>query len=88
MLILCRYTMSNLRFALSVDPSNNVLRDKIAAVRIRRSKNLPSIPSTLREEMLYNPFLRVHNDVIRNAVGGSDPVSVLENLRARKDSFE
>ncbi|GAB9469859.1 Hydroxyacylglutathione hydrolase [Globisporangium polare] len=82
------YTMSNLRFALSVDPSNNVLRDKIAAVRIRRSKNLPSIPSTLREEMLYNPFLRVHNDVIRNAVGGSDPVSVLENLRARKDSFE
>ncbi|TYZ57968.1 hypothetical protein PybrP1_008423 [[Pythium] brassicae (nom. inval.)] len=82
------YTMSNLRFALSVDPSNLVLRDKIAAVRIRRSKNLPSVPSSLREEMLYNPFLRVHNEVIRNAVGGADPVSVLENLRRKKDSFE
>ncbi|DBA03864.1 TPA: hypothetical protein N0F65_004554 [Lagenidium giganteum] len=82
------YTMANLRFALSVDPSNAVLRDKIAAVKIRRAKNLPSIPSTLREEMLYNPFLRVHDEVIRNAVGGSDPVSVLHQLRRRKDNFE
>ncbi|KAG2774301.1 hypothetical protein JG687_00010635 [Phytophthora cactorum] len=82
------YTMSNLRFALSVDPSNQALRDKIASVRIRRAKNLPSVPSSLREEMLYNPFLRVHNETIRNAVGGTDPISVLENLRRRKDSFE
>ncbi|KAL7687073.1 putative hydroxyacylglutathione hydrolase [Plasmopara halstedii] len=82
------YTMTNLRFALSVDPSNQALRDKIAAVRIRRAKNLPTVPSSLREEMLYNPFLRVHNETIRNAVGGTDPVSVLENLRRRKDSFE
>ncbi|KAE8896535.1 hypothetical protein PF005_g15704 [Phytophthora fragariae] len=82
------YTMSNLRFALSVDPSNQALREKIAAVRIRRAKNLPSVPSSLREEMLYNPFLRVHNETIRTAVGGTDPISVLENLRRRKDSFE
>ncbi|CAH0483101.1 unnamed protein product [Peronospora belbahrii] len=82
------YTMSNLRFALSVDPSNQALRDKISAVRIRRAKNLPSVPSSLHEEMLYNPFLRVHDETIRNAVGGTDPVSVLENLRRRKDSFE
>lgn len=60
----------------------------MASVRIRRAKNLPSVPSTLREEMLYNPFLRVHNETIRNAVGGSDPVSVLDNLRRRKDAFE
>ncbi|RLN53875.1 hypothetical protein BBJ28_00008007 [Nothophytophthora sp. Chile5] len=82
------YTLSNLRFALSVDPSNQALREKIASVRIRRAKNLPSVPSSLREEMLYNPFLRVHNETIRSAVGGTDPVSVLENLRSRKDSFE
>ncbi|KAF4323582.1 hypothetical protein JM18_001818 [Phytophthora kernoviae] len=82
------YTMSNLRFALSVDPSNQALRDKIATVRIRRAKNLPSVPSSLREEMQYNPFLRVHNETIRSAVGGTDPISVLENLRRRKDSFE
>ena len=81
------YTMSNLRFALSIDPSNQALRNKIAAVRIHRAKNLPSVPSSLREEMLYNPFLRVHDETIRNAVGGSDAVSVLGNLRRRKDSF-
>uniref|UniRef100_M4BD48 hydroxyacylglutathione hydrolase n=1 Tax=Hyaloperonospora arabidopsidis (strain Emoy2) TaxID=559515 RepID=M4BD48_HYAAE len=81
------YTMSNLRFALSIDPSNQALRDKIAAVRIHRDKQLPSVPSSLREEMLYNPFLRVHDETIRHAVGGSDAVSVLENLRRRKDSF-
>ncbi|CAI5722671.1 unnamed protein product [Peronospora destructor] len=82
------YTMSNLRFALSVDPSNQALRDKISAVRMRRAKNLPSVPSSLREEVLYNPFLRVHNETIRNAVGERDPVSVLESLRRRKDSFQ
>ncbi|KDO20332.1 hydroxyacylglutathione hydrolase [Saprolegnia parasitica CBS 223.65] len=81
------YTMSNLRFALSVDPTNAVLREKIAWAKLRRSKNLPTIPSTLREEMLFNPFLRVHDEVIRNAVGGNDPITVLSNLRRKKDSF-
>ncbi len=79
--------MSNLRFALSVDPTNATLREKINWAKLRRSKNLPTIPSTLREEMLYNPFLRVHDDVIRNAVGGNDPVTVLANLRRKKDTF-
>jgi hydroxyacylglutathione hydrolase len=51
--------MSNLRFALSVDPANSTIREKMASAKLRRSKNLPTIPSTLREEMLYNPFLRV-----------------------------
>ena len=82
------YTMANLRFALSVDPANAAIREKLASVRVRREKKLPSIPSMLREEMAYNPFLRVHDDVIKQAVGGSDPVIVLENLRRRKDSFE
>ncbi|KAF0694358.1 Aste57867_14769 [Aphanomyces stellatus] len=81
------YTMANLRFALSVDPTNAALRDKINWAKLRRSKNLPTIPSTLREEMTYNPFLRVHDEVIINAVGGTDPVSVLANLRRKKDSF-
>ncbi|KAH9144362.1 hypothetical protein AeRB84_011685 [Aphanomyces euteiches] len=82
------YTMSNLRFALSVDPTNAALREKINWAKLRRSKNLPTIPSTLREEMTYNPFLRVHDDVIINAVGGTDPVTVLANLRRKKDSFK
>ncbi|RHY06608.1 hypothetical protein DYB25_013546 [Aphanomyces astaci] len=82
-----RYTMANLRFALSVDPTNAAVRDKINWAKLRRSKNLPTIPSTLREEMAYNPFLRVHDDVIVNAVGGTDPVAVLANLRRKKDSF-
>lgn len=86
--VVCRYTISNLRFALSVDPSNTFLRDKMKAMKLRRSKNLPTVPSTLAEEMLFNPFLRVHTETIRNAVGGSDPVTVLENLRRRKDNFD
>ncbi|OQS04704.1 hydroxyacylglutathione hydrolase [Thraustotheca clavata] len=82
-----KYTMSNLRFALSVDPTNTILREKIAWAKLRRSKKLPTIPSTLREEMQFNPFLRVHEEVIRNAVGGNDPITVLSNLRRKKDSF-
>ncbi|RHY28795.1 hypothetical protein DYB32_005697, partial [Aphanomyces invadans] len=82
-----RYTLANLRFALSVDPTNAAVREKINWAKLRRSKNLPTIPSTLREEMSYNPFLRVHDDVIINAVGGTDPIAVLANLRRKKDCF-
>ncbi|ETW10360.1 hydroxyacylglutathione hydrolase [Aphanomyces invadans] len=81
------YTLANLRFALSVDPTNAAVREKINWAKLRRSKNLPTIPSTLREEMSYNPFLRVHDDVIINAVGGTDPIAVLANLRRKKDCF-
>ena len=52
------YTKSNIEFALSVDPQN----EKLKARRIRTLDSLaagiPTVPSTLEDELETNPFLR------------------------------
>lgn len=52
------YTLNNLRFAHAVEPDNQAVKDKIEQVKQLREQNLPSLPSTLGEELKMNPFLR------------------------------
>ncbi|HOM77371.1 MAG TPA: hydroxyacylglutathione hydrolase [Anaerohalosphaeraceae bacterium] len=52
------YTEENIRFALTVEPDNRQLRQKLAAVCRLRRQNLPAVPSLLGEEKRLNPFLR------------------------------
>ncbi|XP_068885643.1 hydroxyacylglutathione hydrolase-like protein isoform X4 [Aphelocoma coerulescens] len=51
-------TVRNLKFALKVEPENEMVKEKLAWAR-RDDEDLPTVPSTLQEEFLYNPFLRV-----------------------------
>ena len=79
------YTESNLRFAAHVDPENSAVRAKQARVRTIRAGKADdwhaaragemTIPSTIGEERLTNPFLR--------ALDAAD----LGRLRALKDAF-
>ena len=69
------YTESNGRFALSVDPNNTALRERLAEVAAQRAAGKPSVPSTMGSERAANPFLRAP-DVARFAA-----------LRAAKDKF-
>jgi hydroxyacylglutathione hydrolase len=52
------YTVANLRFALQVEPGNDVLVERLDAARTVRAKGLPTVPSTIAEELATNPFLR------------------------------
>lgn len=52
------YTVANLRFALRVEPSNEVVERRLAHAFALRERNRPTVPSTLAEELLTNPFLR------------------------------
>lgn len=52
------YTESNLRFALSLAPSDPALKARGEQVRVLRAKGQPTVPSTLAEELATNPFLR------------------------------
>lgn len=52
------YTESNLRFALAVEPDNSDIRAYRDAVAALRTRNLPSLPSTIGREKAVNPFLR------------------------------
>lgn len=97
------YTETNLRFALSLEPENAALREKLRWVQSRRAKAAAdwhaatdeemTIPSTIGEEHAINPFLRVATPGIVEAIRQrfpdtpTDPVTVLGRVRDLKDRF-
>jgi len=52
------YTEENLRFALTFDPTNEALNQKLAEVRINIKNGHPTVPTTLADEKHFNPFLK------------------------------
>eukprot|EP00434_Breviolum_minutum_P018035 symbB.v1.2.015902.t1/scaffold1195.1/size134849/13 len=46
-----------------------------------------TVPSTMRNEWLINPFLRSSDDTMRSICPGCSPVEVFATLRKKKDSF-
>ncbi|UDL93348.1 hydroxyacylglutathione hydrolase [Lichenihabitans sp. PAMC28606] len=81
------YTVSNARFALTVDPTNVVLKERAAQVEALRAEGKPTLPTTLAIELATNPFLRADNPDVQAAVGmaGADPAAVFADLRERKN---
>ena len=55
------YTLQNSLFCSKYDKNNKNLRKKIIEIKHKVKKNLPTIPSTLKEELVYNIFLRAKN---------------------------
>ncbi len=83
------YTISNARFALSIDPDNARLQARTRDFEEMRMRGEPTIPASLADELDTNPFLRADDPVLAAAVGmpGADPVSVFAEVRKRKDNF-
>jgi len=69
------YTLSNIRFALSVEPENAALIAYAARAKAQRDAGQPTIPTTLGLERAANPFMRAQD------------VAQLAARRAAKDSF-
>lgn len=83
------YTLSNGRFAVTVDPGNDALKARLAEVEKARAANKPTIPSLLGEEKKTNPFLRADDPAIAEAIGmkGADAAAVFTEIRERKNNF-
>lgn len=86
------YTVSNLRFAETLEPGNPDIARKLSWAQARRELGEPTLPSTLGEERLTNPFLRVsERDVIAKVderlAKDRSPQAVLAAVRAMKDAF-
>ena len=41
--------VGNLEYALSLEPSSNLLKDRLDAAKAKRAEGLPTVPSTLLE---------------------------------------
>lgn len=83
------YTQANGRFALSVEPNNQVLAERMAEIDVKREHGIPTVPSTLAEEWATNPFLRPDSADLQQTVGlvGGDAATVFAETRRRKDNF-
>ncbi|KAL5974856.1 hypothetical protein ACLOJK_031529 [Asimina triloba] len=57
--VIWEYTEKNLRFALVVEPENIKTKEKLSWAQHQRQANLPTIPSTIAEELETNPLMRV-----------------------------
>ncbi|KAG0034606.1 hypothetical protein BGZ81_003919 [Podila clonocystis] len=79
------YTKANLRFAHHVEPNNQHIAQKLQWCM---DENVTStIPGTIGEELLCNPFLRVNEPSLQALTGKSDPIDVMHVLREMKNNF-
>ncbi len=81
------YTLSNARFALSVDGDNPLLAERAAEIEKLRANNRFTLPTTIAIERATNPFLRADEPDLKAALGmdGADAVDVFSELRERKN---
>jgi hydroxyacylglutathione hydrolase len=56
------YTLSNARFAVTVEPDNEALARRLADVEAARIAEQATIPTTIAEELATNPFMRVRSE--------------------------
>ncbi|XP_036138418.1 hydroxyacylglutathione hydrolase, mitochondrial isoform X2 [Monomorium pharaonis] len=82
------YTANNLKFGLHVEPENKVIRQKLDRVYTQRINNLPTVPSTIKDEKLTNPFMRVHELSVMKHAQQNDPIQTMSYLRHEKDNFK
>ena len=83
------YTEANGRFALTVEPENPALQERIGRVKALRGEGLPTIPTLLSEELATNPFLRPESPAIRHRLrmDKAENWRVFGQIRHLKDGF-
>ncbi|MBB3542619.1 hydroxyacylglutathione hydrolase [Rhizobium sp. BK399] len=83
------YTLSNARFALTIDPDNQRLISRAAEIEALRAENKFTIPTTLALEKETNPFLRAADPAIRRNLLMETKTNeeVFAEIRRRKDNF-
>ncbi|XP_067006492.2 hydroxyacylglutathione hydrolase, mitochondrial isoform X2 [Anabrus simplex] len=81
------YTVANLKFAQHVEPTNEDIKKKMAWAEGKRAHRQPTVPSTIGEEKLYNPFMRVTEKSVQEHAKISDPIKTMGFIRREKDDF-
>jgi hydroxyacylglutathione hydrolase len=87
------YTLSNLRFALAVEPDNTELIGYHARCTALRADGKPTLPTSIAQELLINPFLRTRQTTVMAAAQRFDPAthddnSVFAAIRQWKNQFK
>lgn len=87
------YTLDNLGFAQWVEPESMALKQRIQSDRASRKAGLPTVPSTLREELATNPFMRCNSQQVMDAaekyagrqlINGEEVFTAIRNWKDRE----
>lgn len=81
------YTLSNAKFALTIEPENEALQARFRDVEALRAAGKPTLPTRLDTELATNPFLRVKSPAIlaRLAMPGAQDWQIFGEIRERKN---
>jgi hydroxyacylglutathione hydrolase len=87
------YTLGNLRFAMAVEPGNADLAAYQAHCIRLREQGLPTLPSSMAQELRINPFLRTRQATIMAAArhfdaSARDDTTVFAAIRQWKNQFK
>ncbi|MFC3149982.1 hydroxyacylglutathione hydrolase [Litoribrevibacter euphylliae] len=96
-LVFCthEYTLSNLKFALAVEPENTGIQAEIQRVQALNLSEQPSLPTSIAKEKAINPFIRSSLPQIRQKLTETQniPADTLNEIecfaavRRWKDNF-
>ena len=87
------YTLGNLQFARRVEPGNPSVQAYAQWCSRQRTEQLPTLPSTLGQELRVNPFLRVDEAEVLASLAAhaghapADRVEAFSLLRQWKNDF-
>ncbi len=83
------YTFQNSKFCIGIDEQNQKLKDRIKEINNKIANKLPTIPTTLGDELETNIFLRCDNKKIKNKIkmDNASKLEVFTKLRSLKDQF-
>lgn len=81
------YTLKNFAFGLYAEPGNKELQAKNSWAQEQRKNNLPTVPSTIKDEWLTNPFMRVREKSLQAFTGKSTDVEGFYAVRLKKDEW-
>ncbi len=76
------YTMTNLKFARTVEPNNHLLSEYVKHCNALRSNNFPTLPSTIGVERDINPFLRSREIAVRQTVENHTQQTITDDVQA------
>lgn len=88
------YTLSNLQFARAVEPDNDDIASYLEHCEQLRRSDEATVPSTMRQELKVNPFLRCQEKTVKQAAerhaGRELPseTEVFAVVRKWKDGFK
>ena len=83
------YTKNNLVFCLKFNPNNNYLKDKEKVIEAKLNDGKPTIPTTIKDEIQTNIFLRYDDLNVKDALNlrNASDLEIFTKLRDLKDNF-